>query len=97
MGSGTNARLYTTSFSASKPKAQDEMEKHEGRLAEALELDRVARVFEFRDSPIPSRTRQSNGKPTSAVECKTVWKGTEWVMHERDSSKPPFILHQRRH
>jgi meiosis-specific APC/C activator protein AMA1 len=77
LGSGTNARLYTTSFSASKPRAQEDMAKHEGRLAEALELDRSARVFEFRDY-----------RPTSSeADTKTVWKGTEWVMSGPDQSE----------
>jgi meiosis-specific APC/C activator protein AMA1 len=87
MGSGTNARLYTTSFSASKPKAQEEVDKHEGRLAEALELDRTARVFEFRDSPVNLPKRPAIGRPRSWVESKTVWKGTEWVMDGPDPSR----------
>lgn len=83
LGTGTNAPLYTTSFYKARPKAQEEMEKHEGRLAEALDLDRVTRVLEFRDLSI------SPQKPTIAakdlkLDSKTVWKGTEWIMEGRD-------------
>lgn len=81
LGSGTNAPLYTTSFGAAKPRAKEEMELHESRLAQALDIDRVGRILEFRD-PQPSRpnlpsTEQSqNTKP----EPKTTWEGSEWVL-----------------
>ena len=84
LGTGTNAPLYTTSFSTARPKTEEELEKHEGRLAEALQLDRVTRVLEFRD---PSRSPQ---KPTQIIkenvlkETKTIWKGTEWIIGGRD-------------
>jgi hypothetical protein len=65
------------------------MEKHEGRLAEALELDLVTRVLEFRDPSI------SPHKPTIAMkekglisDSKTIWKGTEWIMGGRDPKTP---------
>ncbi|APA12316.1 hypothetical protein sscle_09g070860 [Sclerotinia sclerotiorum 1980 UF-70] len=81
LGSGTNAPLYTTSFSASRPKAQEDFEKHEDRLAQALDIDRIQRVFEFRDSlttppatPLDSRSKKHN------FETKTAWNGTEWVL-----------------
>ncbi|TQS37952.1 hypothetical protein Golomagni_01553 [Golovinomyces magnicellulatus] len=41
----SNAPIYTTSFS-SKPKTQDDIEKLENRLAEALGLDRTARILD---------------------------------------------------
>lgn len=93
MVSGTNAPLYTTSFSAARPKAKEELEKHEDRLAEALELDRVTRVLEFRD---PSTTLLKQVPSTSLKgaepEAKTAWKGTEWVLGGTEHSKPPCRL-----
>lgn len=86
IGSGTNAPLYTTSFTA-KPKAQEDKERHENRLAEALELDRVGRVFEFRD-PATSPLRlfgEDSGTP-SGKDLKTSWLGTEWVLGGPDRS-----------
>ncbi|KAI9049684.1 hypothetical protein LZ554_005840 [Drepanopeziza brunnea f. sp. 'monogermtubi'] len=65
LGSGTNAPLYTTSFTA-KPKAQEDKERHESRLAEALELDRVGRILEFRDpSTSPLRSQISSSRRSS--------------------------------
>ncbi|CAG8957758.1 hypothetical protein HYFRA_00000096 [Hymenoscyphus fraxineus] len=84
LGSGTNAPLYTTSFSAAKPKAQEDSEKHEGRLAEALELDRVSRVFEFRERTTSPQRPSACARTDSGVEQKTVWKGTEWIMSSQD-------------
>ncbi|KAL2073024.1 hypothetical protein VTL71DRAFT_10348 [Oculimacula yallundae] len=80
LGSGTNAPLYTTSFTA-RPKAQEDKERHESRLAEALDLDRVGRVFEFRDpttSPLKSSVEE-NGS-FFGRDAKTSWLGTEWVL-----------------
>ncbi|KAE9376087.1 WD40 repeat-like protein, partial [Stipitochalara longipes BDJ] len=80
LGSGTNAPLYTTSFSAARPKAQEETENHENRLAHALELDRVSRVLEFRDfSTLPQMHLTLKERQTD-MESKTSWTGTEWTM-----------------
>jgi hypothetical protein len=87
VGSGTNAPLYTASFLAARPKAQEDLQNHEGRLAEALELDRNARVLEFRDpslSPSPPTIGRTKG---SELDSRTVWDGTEWVMGGADLSK----------
>ena len=87
VGSGTNAPLYTTSFSIARPKAQDDKDKHESRLAEALELDRVGRVLEFREQSSlllePITTGKNKG---SEIETKTAWRGTEWIMGGPDQS-----------
>ncbi|KAI5920922.1 WD40-repeat-containing domain protein [Camillea tinctor] len=76
VSSGTNARLYTTSFSNSRPSSEEEQEKHEGRLALALKIDRVQRVLDFDGfSTFPRYTRK--GRP-SLKTSKTIWTGTEW-------------------
>lgn len=95
MGSGTNAPLYTTPFSVARQKTQEDMENHESRLAEALEIDRSTRVLEFRDpSMSPPQPVTSDRKKKSETEHKTVWNGTEWVMSSLDRSKicvfPPY-------
>jgi meiosis-specific APC/C activator protein AMA1 len=88
VGSGTNAPLYTASFSNARPKAQEDLENHEGRLAEALELDRNARVLEFRDpsfsTPKPPTIGRTKG---SELDSRAAWDGTEWVIDGADLSK----------
>jgi len=87
MGSGTNAPLYTTPFSIARHKMREDMENHESRLAEALELDRSTRVLEFRDPSIsPPRSVANDKKKNSEIEQKTIWNGTEWVMGHSDQS-----------
>lgn len=83
LGSGTNARLYTTPFSAgdARSKTDIEKERYENRLADALNLDRVSRVFEFRD---PSTAPP---KKTPEFDFKTTWNGTEWVLSGPERSK----------
>ncbi|KAK6604756.1 WD repeat domain-containing protein [Botrytis cinerea] len=81
LGSGTNAPLYTTSFSASRPKAQEDFEKHEDRLAQALDIDRTQRVFEFRDPlATPPATPFDSRFKRHIFDTKTTWNGTEWVL-----------------
>jgi hypothetical protein len=62
------------------------MEAHEGRLAEALELDRVSRVLEFRERPISPQRPATNDNGTEA-ELKTIWTGTEWVTRRQSQSR----------
>lgn len=74
MRSGTNARLFRTSFPAIKPKAEEELERHEARLATALELDRAARVLDVNIIP-----QQRESKQKKSNKSHTQWNGTEWV------------------
>jgi hypothetical protein len=68
-----------------RPKAWEGMERHEGRLAEALELDRVTRVLEFRDPTISPQQPAAKENVLKLSESKTVWKGTEWAVGGRES------------
>ena len=86
IGSGTNAPLYTTSFSSTAPNAEEDRDKHEGRLAKALDIDRVQRVLDFFDSMPPERIFIGKHK-YAENSSKTVWSGTEWVREGRHASK----------
>lgn len=75
--SGTNARLFRTAFPARKPRAEEELEKHEARIAAALGMDRTQRVlgmnmvFERRENARERREKTS-----------TQWNGAEWVRED---------------
>ncbi|KAI0880151.1 WD40 repeat-like protein [Annulohypoxylon maeteangense] len=76
VSSGTNARLYATSFSNVRPKSEEDQEKHEGRLALALKIDRVQRILDFDGySTFPSCKHK---KRPSLRETRTTWTGSEW-------------------
>lgn len=77
VSSGTNARLYTTSFSNLKPKSEEDQEKHEGRLALALKMDRVRRVLDFDGYSTFPRCKKKTRPPL--LSSKTTWTGTEWA------------------
>ncbi|RYP51094.1 hypothetical protein DL768_003500 [Monosporascus sp. mg162] len=76
---GTHARLYTTSFSSVRPESEEEQEKHEGRLALALKMDRIQRVLDF-DSYAKTFPRWSgSSRGRSRIDTtRTTWNGTEW-------------------
>ncbi|TAQ88216.1 hypothetical protein B7494_g3459 [Chlorociboria aeruginascens] len=86
IGSGTNAPLFTTSFSAARPRALGESERHESRLAEALDIDRVQRVLEFRE-PTVSRSNPSvvGKRRRHDAEAKTTWNGSGWVLEGKEA------------
>ncbi|KAI0803690.1 WD40-repeat-containing domain protein [Xylaria sp. FL0064] len=77
VSSGTNARLYTTSFSNLRPKSEEDQERHEGRLAVALDIDRVQRVLDFDGFSTFPRYKKKN-RP-SLHTAKTTWTGSEWA------------------
>ncbi|KAK3493213.1 WD40-repeat-containing domain protein [Neurospora crassa] len=80
MRSGTNARFFRTSFPTIKPRAEEELEKHEARLATALGIDRAARVLDVHIIP-----HQTESKEKRSNKSHTQWNGTEWV---KEGSSP---------
>ncbi|KAI8958273.1 WD40 repeat-like protein [Daldinia sp. FL1419] len=76
LSSGTNARLYATAFSDTRPKSEDEQDKHEGRLALALKIDRIQRILDFDKYSTFPRCKPK-GRP-QLRGTKTTWTGTEW-------------------
>ncbi|KAK5658622.1 hypothetical protein OQA88_2015 [Cercophora sp. LCS_1] len=79
--SGTNARLFRTTFPNNKPRIEDDLENHEARLAMALGMDRAKRVLE---TNMPHR-RGENGTPTKS---STQWNGVEWVQENESKASP---------
>ena len=78
--SGSNAPLFTSSFIPSQPKAKEDLEIHERRIARALDIDRTTRIHEFRDR---SLTTQRAVDP----ETKAVWRRCEWEVEGLGFSK----------
>ena len=70
--SGTNARLFRTTFPTAKPKAEEEIEKHGARVATALGLDRTRRVLGV-------NVGDSYELPPLELNARTQWNGTEWI------------------
>lgn len=93
VSSGTNARLYTTTFSNLKPKSEEEQEKHEGRLALALKMDRVRRILDFDGFSTFPRCKKKT-RP-SLPSTKTTWTGTEWANDAH--SLPSQFSHKARY
>ncbi|TRX91093.1 hypothetical protein FHL15_008075 [Xylaria flabelliformis] len=91
LSSGTNARLYTTSFSNLRPKSEEDQEKHEDRLALALNLDRAQRVLNFNGFLTFPRCKRKARPPF--LSTKTTWTGTEWA---NDTRSVPKVLKEGR-
>ncbi|KAH8160751.1 hypothetical protein CIB48_g7492 [Xylaria polymorpha] len=89
LSSGTNARLYTTSFSNLRPKSEEDQEKHEDRLALALSLDRAQRVLNFGGFSTFPRCKKKTRPPL--LSSRTTWTGTEWANDAR-SAPSQFVL-----
>ncbi|KAH8694836.1 WD40-repeat-containing domain protein [Ilyonectria robusta] len=76
---GTNSRVFSTSFYAIKPGTQDELEKHEGRIATALDIDRVRKIFDFDQRLAFPRSFPSVQKYEAKDKTRTAWNGYQWV------------------
>ncbi len=75
---GTSARLFRTTFSTAKPTPNEELKKHQARLASALGLDQTQRVLEF-DLKTRSTNRPRRGRANTLTPQKTFWDGAKWV------------------
>jgi meiosis-specific APC/C activator protein AMA1 len=75
--SGTNARLFRTSFPTARPKAKEELEKHMARLAEALGFDRTQRILKMNIPHYGSDDARARLKGKK-WDGRTKWDGTRW-------------------
>ncbi|KAK7949223.1 uncharacterized protein PG986_010109 [Apiospora aurea] len=77
--SGTNAPLYRAPFASGRPRTSEENERHEGRLAHALDINRAQRVLAFDNfSTFPRCKKKAPGQHFDP-KVTTTWTGTEWV------------------
>ncbi|KAI0010054.1 WD40 repeat-like protein [Xylariaceae sp. FL0662B] len=90
VSSGTNARLYTTSFSNTRARSEEDQEKHEGRLALALKIDRVQRILDFDGYSTFPRCKHKGR--ASLRGAKTTWTGSEW---SNDHPAPQVLKEER--
>jgi meiosis-specific APC/C activator protein AMA1 len=72
--SGTNARLFRTTFPTARPRSEEELEKHKDRLAAALGIDMAQRVLD-----VTSPNTHHSPPSTKPGYVRTKWNGTEWV------------------
>jgi meiosis-specific APC/C activator protein AMA1 len=75
---GTSARLFRTFFPPIYANPDDELDRHEARLAMALDLDRAQRVLQF-NVPESSNTRPVGKLEATSSRLKTFWDGSRWV------------------
>ncbi|KAF3765524.1 WD40 repeat-like protein [Cryphonectria parasitica EP155] len=73
--SGTNAPMFNTQFPPSRPKDEEDAEKHEARLA-ILGLDRFSTMAEKQ----PKMLNRQSGR-------KTYWNGTQLVREDHPTKK----------
>lgn len=80
--SGTNAHFHTTPFSRSKTGPQEEVDRYHGRIASALDIDRVRRILDFDTRATLPRARPQTGRH-QRKSVKTIWDGAEWVNDDK--------------
>ncbi|RSL54439.1 hypothetical protein CEP54_009881 [Fusarium duplospermum] len=84
---GTNARIFPTPYQGSLINTSVEKEKHEGRVASALNLDRIRKVLDFCQSrPIPRNPIL--GRTLDLEEGRTIWDGCKWSNKEQFNAPP---------
>ncbi|KAL0940605.1 WD domain-containing protein [Colletotrichum truncatum] len=86
--SGSNARMITTNFATARIKKKEDLERYEGILAAALQINQASRVLDFTHITSPSWKREQKSQ-ASPLESKTYWNGTKWVSPEKASVSRP--------
>ena len=90
VGSGTNAPMFTSRFLEGETPDQD-LERLEGRLAVALELDQTSRMLGIPSSPEQARLYGSDSmamkRKRNVVDPQTRWKHGAWVQEGKVSRK----------
>ena len=86
--SGTNARLFRTTFPTAKPRAEEELEKHGARIATALGLDRAQRVLR---TNLLRCEENTGAKLTRPRESPTDFDGVVWVKESPVQSECPAV------
>lgn len=76
--SGTHARVFSTSFSTTKPDPADDLDKYQGRIASALDIDRVRKVLEFDQRATLPRSMPLY-RAQAQASIKTMWTGSGWA------------------
>lgn len=79
LGSGTNAPMFTSRFFEEET-ADQSIERFEGRVAAALDIDQISRTLHV--SPSPDRRPQSsssNSNNKSKESSPTVWRDGGWT------------------
>lgn len=84
---GTTTRFFSCSFLGPDHKTDEEDERHQGRLAAALGIDRALRVFDFKfDGSRCKASRKKAPKWDRVSPRKTFWNGVQW-MNDAEPSK----------
>ncbi|KAH6688389.1 WD40-repeat-containing domain protein [Plectosphaerella plurivora] len=78
--SGTNARVYSGKFP--DPGPTFEFERHESRLATALDIDQASKILEVSSRSSTSSQPNSDQTRRRPRAQRTTWNGTEWVNHD---------------
>jgi hypothetical protein len=78
--SGTNARVYSGKFP--DPGPMYDFERHESRLATALDIDQASKILEVSCKGSPSAQADESRTHSRGRAQKTTWSGTEWVNHD---------------
>ena len=89
LSSGSNAPMFSSDFFV--PETPDQsLERFEGRLAAAFDIDRTSKVLSFGSSDARPRSVSAGSRFAQASQS-TVWKDGVWFNEKRGTCKCPFL------
>lgn len=93
IGSGTTAPMYVANF-LEKTTPAEEREKHESRLALALDIDQTNRLLDICRPPAHLYSKPSPSSPHYERYCPLTWKDNAWKRAESlERKSKPFPFH----
>lgn len=88
---GTNIRFFSADYLHPDTSAEEEAERHQGRMAAAFEVDRAMRVLDFDVAGPPCKTTKKKAPRWDRISPqKSFWDGTQWDNHAKHSSTSRF-------
>ena len=92
--SGTNARLFPTSYAGRASRSEDDDDTHESRLACALNIDQARRIIATEMPKVPGPLPSIAAVPQrpSSRDGLTIWNGVQWEnVRSFKGSSPHFL------
>jgi hypothetical protein len=85
--SGTHAPVIDPPFCTAKPSSQEILENYNGRVATALDIDRVRRILDFDQRTTLPRYVSSKKTKTPHGSVRTIWNGSEWTNDKENNGE----------
>lgn len=84
---GTNARVFTASFSRRRVGSHHDIERYRGRIATALDIDCARKVLDFNQPTTIPQQPSGSRSPKGRGNAKAAWAGYRWEIDKENEDE----------